>query len=198
MWNLFGALARDIFALGYPGIALALIIEGLGLPFPGDAVMVLYGYAAAEGHFALPGVILCSIAGYLMGTSVAYWTSYYYGPELGRLVDRLPVFNKRSMMRTTRLIDKYGAFLLIPGRFVPGIRSVTSYVAGFSRMDLRLFLLYTGISACLWCSTWVAAGYWFGENATLMMHTLQSYFAYIVGIGALVGLIWWLARRPST
>lgn len=196
MWDWFGALATNIFAIGYPGIAIALVIEGLGLPFPGDAVMVLYGFAAEQGHFQLPGVIVCSIAGYLIGTSTAYWVSYHYGPELGRFVNRFPVFNKRSMMRTTRLIDRYGALLLIPGRFVPGIRSVTSYVAGFGRMDFRLFLLYTGLSAGLWCTLWVSLGYWFGEQAQVMMHTLQSYFAYIAGIGGLAALVWWLARRP--
>lgn len=198
MLDWFGSLAHNIFALGYPGIAIALVIEGLGLPFPGDAVMVLYGFAASEGHFTWVGTVSCCVAGYLIGTGAAYWGSYHYGPELGRFVNHFPIFNKRSMMRTTRLIDRYGALLLIPGRFIPGIRSVSSYVAGFSQMDFRLFLLYTGVSAGLWCGAWVTVGYWFGANAQVMMHTLQSYLAYIAGVVALVALIWWIARREAT
>ncbi|WDL95456.1 DedA family protein [Alicyclobacillus sp. ALC3] len=194
MLQWFGTFTHHVFALGYPGIALALVIEGLGLPFPGDAVMVLYGYAAAQGHFTFVGTVACCVAGYLIGTGVAYWVSYHFGPELGRFVNHFPVFNKRTMMRTTRLIDRYGALLLIPGRFLPGIRSVSSYVAGFGRMDFRPFLIYTGISAILWCGGWVAAGYWFGENAQLMMHTLQTYFAYIAGVVIFGLIVWWLAR----
>lgn len=197
MVDWFGSVAQGMFNLGYPGIVIALVIEGLGLPFPGDAVMVVYGFAAGEGRFRLPGVILCAIIGYLIGSIAGYAGSYLYGPQLGGWVNRLPWFNQRRMMRTTRLVDRYGALLLVPGRFIPGMRSVSAYVAGFSRMDPRPYLGYTVIGTILWCSAWAGAGYVFGENAEAMLHALQTSFAWVAGVCVLIVIAIWIIRRQS-
>ncbi|MBX5436493.1 MAG: DedA family protein [Alicyclobacillaceae bacterium] len=199
MLEWFGALARALFDLGYPGVFAALVIEGLGLPFPGDAVMALYGFAAAEGRLHLLPVVLCSIAGYVCGALISYAVSRTYGPWVQERLFTFAMLNRRSMMRTTRLIDRYGAVLLIPGRFLPGVRSVSSYVAGLSQMDLRPFVLYTVIGASLWCSAWVGLGYWLGENAQWVMIHIRSALTWLTGAAALAAaVIWWFRRRQPT
>lgn len=191
----FGSLADSVLTVGYIGVYVALIIEGLGLPFPGDAAMAFYGFAAAEGTLSLGPVLWVSIAGYLTGSLLAYYVSRTYGAAWLDGLSALPVFNQRSMMRTTRLIDRYGPWLLIPGRFLPGVRSVSSYVAGFTRMDFQPFLIYTVIGVTLWCAAWVGLGYWFGDHLKVVLQVTQSWLAYITGAVLIIGVAIWGYRR---
>ncbi|MCL6548794.1 MAG: DedA family protein [Alicyclobacillus sp.] len=197
MLEWFAGLARALFDLGYPGVFAALVVEVLGLPFPGDAVMALYGFAAAEGRLQLVPVIACSVAGYLCGSLLSYSLSRRWGPWVERRLARAVLLSPRSMTRTTLLIDRYGAVLLIPGRFLPGVRSVSSYVAGLMQMEARPFVAYTVIGASLWCSAWVCLGFWLGENVHLVMVHIRSGLAYLTAAAALAAAGVWLYLRKA-
>ncbi len=194
LFDWFGWIADSVLSLGYVGVYLALVLEGLGLPFPGDVAMAFYGFAAARGNVHLGAVMVCSLAGYMTGSTIAFAVSRKFGGHwLDNMSHRL-LLNQRSMMSTSGLIHRYGAWLLIPGRFLPGVRSVSSYVAGISRMDFQAFLLYTGIGSALWCAGWVALGFWFGEHLTEVLHVVQSSLAYLLG-GVLVAVLCFLLYR---
>jgi membrane protein DedA with SNARE-associated domain len=191
----FGSIAGAVLTMGYVGVLIALVIEGLGLPFPGDVMMAFYGFAAARGDLHLAGVFLYSMIGYLIGTTMAYVVSRRYGREWLARAARRMLISERNMMRTTSLMERYGPWLLVPGRFLPGVRSVSSYVAGVGDMDFRDFLLYTGIGASLWCAVWISVGYWCGDHLDAVIHAVQSGLAYLTG-AVLVGLLaFWIYRR---
>lgn len=195
MLEWFGQMADQVLLFGYFGVYIALIVEGLGLPFPGDAVMAFYGFSAARGELHIGGILLFSILGYCTGTTIAYMLSRRFGREwLDRIANKL-MFNRRSMLRTTGMIDRYGPWLLVPGRFLPGVRSVSSYVAGALDMDFRDFLLYTVIGATLWCAGWVGVGYWFGGHLAVVIDMIQSGLAYLTGAVLVTLLGFWLYRR---
>ncbi|WP_054967944.1 DedA family protein [Alicyclobacillus ferrooxydans] len=199
MLDWFGHGAEAVLSLGYLGTYLALVVEGLGLPFPGDAVMVLYGLAAANGKFQPGALILISVAGYLTGAVISYALSRYFGSVWLDRWRPSRMMNLRSFERTTSLLNKYGPMLLVPGRFLPGVRSVSSYVAGAVRMEFSPFFLYTGIGVIAWCAIWVLLGFWFGEHITAVMHTIQSYLLYITGgLFAIGGTVWVVRRKLRT
>jgi membrane protein DedA with SNARE-associated domain len=192
----FCALTSTFMGWGYSGIYLALVVEGLGLPFPGDMVMGFYGLTVAKGNFHLLGVIAVSILGYLTGAVLSYFVSRRYGTHLVNRISVVSMLSERSMTRTARLIDRYGPILLVPGRFLPGVRSVSSYVAGLSRMDFGAFLLYTVIGVSLWCTAWVGLGYWFGENLQAILRFTQSWLVLITVTSlVLIAGIWWYRRK---
>ncbi len=193
----FSHILEGVFRVGYPGIVLALIVEGLGLPFPGDAVMAFYGFAAADANFRLDGVIVCSFIGYMFGSTLAYAASRRFGRGMLDRLARLRWFSSGSLMRTSRLIDRFGPLLLVPGRFLPGVRSVSPYVAGMGGMEMEPFLFYTGLGAALWCTAWVCVGYWFGEHLDWILHVAQSSLAYVTGCALVIGAAYWLWRRRT-
>lgn len=192
MLEWFGSLAQTVIAIGYIGTFFALFVEGLGLPFPGDAVMAFYGFAVAEGRFNLWGVIAISVLGYVCGTSICYVISRKYGPKL---LNRFQFLSHGNMMRTTSMIDRFGPLLLIPGRFLPGVRTFSSYAAGMYRMEIRAFLTYTVIGVALWCSAWVMLGFWFGENMKVIMQSVQSWLGYFTLGTITLATIYWLIRK---
>ncbi|GGJ04119.1 alkaline phosphatase [Alicyclobacillus cellulosilyticus] len=195
MADWLGWMAEALISLGLGGVFVALVIEGLGLPFPGDAVMVFYGFEAARGQLSLPGVLAACLAGYLTGTCLAYGVSRRFGRPLGERLQRFILLDARSMTRAERLLDRYGAALLVPGRFLPGVRSASSYVAGLCGMSLRPFLAYTALGAWLWCGAWVFAGYWLGDHAAAVLKFSQTWLAYLTGIALVAATALWLLLR---
>jgi membrane protein DedA with SNARE-associated domain len=200
VWVWFGGAAQSLLYFGYLGVLVALFIEGLGLPFPGDAFLVFYGfgctiYASHQGNLHFLPMLCFSILGYTLGTTVAYLVARCYGTRLFATLSQKAWFPWSRMEKTLALMNKYGSWLLIPGRFLPGIRTFSSYAAGLSRMPFRNFLLYTLVSAVLWCSFWAGLGYWFGENIREVFQTLQTYLFYVSLGVAVCGLIVLLIRK---
>lgn len=191
----FADLAKAVFSLGYPGMVIALFIEGSGMPFPGDAAMALYGFAAAKSQFSWLLVYVFCILGYMIGAVAAYAASRVIAVSVrGRIADyrvaRFAGFSTRSLDRTTRLMDKYGPWMLIVGRFLPGVRSVCSYVAGLSRMRFGPFLLYTLIGSTIWCSAWITLGYVLEDNVKVVLETVRGSFVYVTIGLALAAMVY--------
>ncbi|MCL6594172.1 MAG: VTT domain-containing protein, partial [Alicyclobacillus sp.] len=99
------------------------------------------------------------------------------------------------LRRAAGRLLRYGPLLLVPGRFLPGWRAVSSYAAGAAHMDLRAFLVYTGMGAGLWCGAWLGVGYWFGENADWLLRTANTWLALLAAAGAAAVAGLWLYRR---
>jgi len=62
-------------ALGYPGIFLLMVIEGILTPVPSEFIMPFAGFLAYEGRLNLVLVIAVGTAGAAIGNYVAYHSS---------------------------------------------------------------------------------------------------------------------------
>ena len=77
--ELTAAFKAFIAALGYPGIFLLTLIEGILTPIPSEIIIPFAGFLAAEGTFWLPLVILVGTIGSTLGSTGAYYIGYYLG-----------------------------------------------------------------------------------------------------------------------
>lgn len=198
MLKWFAELTEFVFSLGYPGVLIALIIEGLGLPFPGDIVMAFYGFAAANGQFHVLGILVVSVIGYTIGALMGYLVSKRFGATWFLQRSSLPFFSNVQVERTLQRIERHGPWMLVVGRFLPGFRAVSSYVAGFSKMDFQPFVIYTGIGAAIWCALWVFVGFWFGEDLmSIAGHVQRSAMFAAAGVILIAAIIWFARRKFS-
>ena len=82
---------------GYVGIALILILGGLGLPIPEEAPIIVAAILTRNGQMS-PGPALAScLSGVLIGDFVVYLLGYCYGEK----VLRLPL-TRRLLTRSAR------------------------------------------------------------------------------------------------
>ncbi len=65
------------------------------------------------------------------------------------------------------------------GRLVPGIRTLISVPAGIELMPLRKFLIWTSLGSLIWVALLSYAGYFFGENYSII-ETYVDQIKYIV------------------
>lgn len=132
-----GDLVKDwvmhyLGTLGAGGLLLGAIVEALGIPFPGELMIVLAGFLVNQGRLDFYGVLVAAVLGFNLGATVAYFIGRYVGePFFVRYGRYLRVTPKRFEKAQTWLSRSVPAFIIL-GRFVPMVSNLTPYIAGMS------------------------------------------------------------------
>lgn len=154
--------------LGYPGLALLIVVEQLIPPIPSTLILPAAGFLVSRGVWSLPGVIVAATLGSLVSAIMLYGLGRWLDQAvLGRLAERYGRWAGLSAARIDRVLttfDHYGPILVFAGRFVGTIRSLISIPAGMRRMPLAIFLPLTALGAGLWNTLLAVAGMFLGER----------------------------------
>ena len=190
--------------LGYPGIVVLMALESSLLPVPSEIVMPFAGYLASQGRFHL---VLAALAG-AAGCNIDSTIIYYIGAIGGRtLVDRHGHYiflSKAKIDRVERYFHRWGGITILVARMMPLLPVVVSLPAGFARMNIWKFQLYTFAGCFLWCLTLASLGYEFGLAWKSLpwvkdaIHWLNiAFVAAIVLVAAWIVWRWRLRKKES-
>ncbi|OLT42599.1 hypothetical protein BJF85_22480 [Saccharomonospora sp. CUA-673] len=188
--------------LGGPGAALTVGLDNLFPPIPSELVLPLAGFTAAQGTFTLPGALLWTTAGSVVGALIVYLVGRLLGRErTRRLIARVPLMKAEDFDVAEAWFAEHGTKAVFFGRMVPLVRSFISLPAGIARMPLPVFLLLTTLGSLVWNTIFVVAGYLLGAN----WHVVERYsgvfqVVVVVAGAAAVGLFVYkrlAARRKS-
>jgi membrane protein DedA with SNARE-associated domain len=139
----------------------ALVVLDALVPFvPGETAVVASGVVAA-GHGRLPlvlAVLATATAGVLGGDLLAYLIGGRSGPAVTR---RLRRGRRGAALHdgVVAVMRRHGPMLLVFGRYLPGVRSVTAYTAGAVALPMPGFVTFTLLGAGLWTGQAVLLGY---------------------------------------
>ncbi len=89
-----------------------------------------------------------------------------------------------QISRLHRWFEHTGRLGLVIGYFLPGIRHLTAFIAGTSRMVFWEFVVFSSIGGALWSATVILLGYYLEEGwsrETARIH-------HILEIGSLVAI----------
>ncbi|MFH1388292.1 MAG: DedA family protein [Patescibacteria group bacterium] len=169
-----------ISEIGYLGITLLMTIESSFIPFPSEIVIPPAAYLAQQGEMNIFLVILSGIIGSLLGALINYFLAYTLGRKIiYSLADskilKFLLINKEKVVKAEKYFLKYGNFSTFIGRFIPAVRQLISIPAGFSKMNLKNFTLYTFLGSSIWVIVLAILGYAFGSNKEL----IAEYYEYI-------------------
>jgi membrane protein DedA with SNARE-associated domain len=184
-------------AVGYPAAGLGILIESSGVPFPGETLLLAAAAWAAARHHSIVLVIFFGFLGSVAGADLGYLLGYKGGrpfvERFGSIFRIRPEHIARSEMFFARQGDK--AILL--ARFILGLRTWGSMLAGMSRMPFWRFQLFSAIGGLAWATLIGIAGYLLGSNLALLEAIIRD-----LGIGGLVvvvaiGVILFVAQRRA-
>jgi membrane protein DedA with SNARE-associated domain/membrane-associated phospholipid phosphatase len=180
-----GFITQWMDQYGYFTLFIALLLEMLALPLPGELLMSYAGLQVFQGHLNW----LLSILTAGIGTSAGMTCSYWIGRHLG-----YPFFEKygkrihmgpEKLDKVSAWFSKYGNKMLIIAYFIPGVRHITGYFSGVTRIPFRTYMKYAYTGAFIWVATFISLGKILGPKWEKFHHTMTRYLI----IGGLIGLI---------
>lgn len=187
-----------IDALGYLGVAFLVFLENLFPPIPSEIVLPFAGFVARDGDASLAGMIAAATVGSVVGAWTLYGIAAWIGPlRLHGFVVRYGGWFRLTnddLARAEHWFDRRAVAAVLVGRCVPLIRSLVSIPAGFRRMPLGPFTLYTVVGSLVWNSALIGAGYLLRHNWERVSDYVD-WFQYVVVLGIVAALAWYAWRR---
>lgn len=177
-------ITRFMESTGYLTVFIAMVMESMVFPVPSEAVMPFAGFLIAEGKFSFLLVILISTIGSIIGSLISYAIGYYGEVAFLHKHGKWLLLDMDDLRVTERFFKKYGEVTIFISRFIPVIRHLISIPAGFARMDIAKFTLFTILGAGLWNAFLAYVGLSLKNNWELVMK-----YSKIFDVAVLVLLI---------
>ncbi|GAB2024674.1 VTT domain-containing protein [Lactovum odontotermitis] len=159
----------------YVVLGLLIFVEtGLVIfPFlPGDSVLFFVGGLAALSDGKLNIVFLMVIMGAI--AFLANLVNYEIGRRFGEVIPKVSwmsrILKPQYLAEAHKFFEKWGAWAIFLGRFMPIIRTVVPFVAGTGKMPQKKFVLFNFLGGFSWVIVALGAGYAFGTNAWVQSH----------------------------
>ncbi|GAA2719092.1 MULTISPECIES: DedA family protein [Streptomyces] len=157
-----------------PAVAVYLMVggviglESLGIPLPGEIVLVSATLLAASQDHINPYVLgACAVAGAIVGDSIGYLIGRKGGkPLLEWLGRKFPKhFGPHHVATAERSFHKWGMWAVFVGRFIALLRIFAGPLAGVLKMPYWKFLIANVLGGIVWAGGTVALIYTVGKVA---------------------------------
>jgi len=180
------SIAHLIHAYGLLVVAGLIGLECVGIPFPGETVLIIASVIAGTKHdLNIASVILTAagasiigrMIGYVIGREFGYWLLLRYGGYL-RITERRIKLGQYLFLR-------HGSQIILIAQFLPVLRSIAGILAGANRMPWPHFMLTNIIGAFLWATFYGLAAYSLGRET----EQLAGWLVFVFGLAVLIFIV---------
>ena len=176
----------DVF--GYVVVAAAIMLESMGLPLPGETVLLAASAYSASGRLHLSGVVAAAATGAIVGDSLGYWLGRRGGRALLTRYGRIFRVNRRRLARAERFFERHGAKTVFLGRFVAFLRMFAAPLAGIARMSYPRFFAFNVLGGVAWAVSIGLLGHAFGRNLPFL-ERLVRWVGIWLAVAVLAGVV---------
>lgn len=185
----------------YLGIFLGMTIESSFFPFPSEVILIPAGILAAKGQMDFFLVFLFGVLGSLVGALINYFIAFFIGRlPLEYFISKYGKFiflKQKTLNKSEVFFNKHGEITIFIGRLIPGIRQLISLPAGFAKMNLFKFSLFTVLGAGIWSLILILIGYLFQGNLTNLFINILTLMVLILALIVLI-IYLYLKKKKRT
>jgi membrane protein DedA with SNARE-associated domain len=149
---------------GYVLLFFWVLAEQAALPLPSVPLLLACGALASAGKLNLALIFLYGVAGCLIADFVWFQLGRHRGAKVLRFICRIALEPDSCVRKTENVFLKYGMRSLLVSKFVPGLNAVAAPLAGSSSASFGRFLLFDGLGALIWITSYVCVGYIFSDQ----------------------------------
>ena len=184
-------LADLLGSYGYVIVALFLIAEGCGIPFPAETMLVTAAAVASRGALSIWGVAIAGVIGGVIGGMAGYLIGAQGGLRLLRRYGRKVHIDEARLTRSRKFFQRRGLWAVFVCRFIGWVRIIVPMLAGISHMPFARFAAANAAGSIASAAAYSALGYVFGRDLPALEHHLTE--ATLVGLGLIV--LWFVYTR---
>ncbi|MFJ8237044.1 VTT domain-containing protein [Ureibacillus sp. NPDC094379] len=158
---------------------------------PGDSLVFASGAIAAMDRLSFVSLFFL----FFIATSLADSNNYLIGKSIrnipsenSRLMKIIPV---QTLGKARIFLNDYDKVAITFSRFIPLMRTMTPFIAGFTGYSYRSFVSYNILGAFVWTSIWLGAGFAFGNMSWVkgnLFFTL-SFITIVMFIPSIYGFV---------
>jgi len=176
-------------------------IENVFPPSPSDVLLVIGGTLIGTG--AINFILALAFA--TIGSITGFMLMFYIGSTVDKKLihsGRFRYIPVNTIEKVETWFRKYGYFIIVANRFMPGTRAVISFFAGISNLDPKKTIILCFVSALIWNSIMLYLGYVFGDNVAMVDEYLTTYRNIVIVVTVVVVLFFivrlFFRKRKST
>lgn len=171
-------------------IALAVLIDQLGIPIPAPPTLLLAGSMTATGDLSTPAAIAAATLAALPSDLLWFELGRRRGHAVLKMLCRISL-EPDSCVRSTRdSFERRGPETLLFAKFVPGLQTIAPPLAGASGMTRLRFLAYDIPGAGVWAATFIGVGALFKNQILQFIAALESVGAQLGSFIAVTIVVW--------
>ena len=173
---------------GLVTVAVIIGLECVGIPLPGETVLLGAAIYAGSGHdLSIVVVILTAAAaaiagrmiGYVIGREYGYWLLLRYGNYVRMTQSRIKLGQY--------LFLRHGGKIVFFAQFVPVLRTFAGIFAGANMMPWRDFLIANVIGSLVWAVLYGYAAYALGREFVRLEGPIVIVILLITVVGFIIG-----------
>ena len=195
--NVMTLLSALIARHGYWVVAAAVGLESMGIPLPGETILVsAAAYAGATHHLSIVMVIAWATVGAVLGDNAGYLIGKRFGYPLLLHHGRLLRMTTPRIKLGQYLFLRHGGKVVFFGRFVAVLRVLAALLAGVNCMPWPRFLVCNAAGAVVWAGSYGMLAYLLGDR----VHRFTKPVGITLILAAVAGAVLFITfvRRHET
>jgi membrane protein DedA with SNARE-associated domain len=182
---------------GPAAIAFVVLLAGIGIPVSEEILVIPSGFLVGKGVFSLwwtAGLIWAAV---VLADLIWMLLVRRYSHVLLRMRFFRRMFHPRRILELKHLLDRYGAWVIIMGRILPGARTPTITAAGLAHMKVRTFMLGECVGAAKSVGWQLALGWLIATSLTASSKAnhIETALFIALGVALVIAAVWWHRRR---
>jgi membrane protein DedA with SNARE-associated domain len=191
--NIAGFVASLVSSTEYSGIILVMIANSLFVPIPAEIALPYAGFKISNSDLSFQLVLLASLLGDFIGALIGYSLGYILNKKVVlkslKSKGRFLLINESSYHRSLSWLRRYGFPIIFFAKLIPGLKSITSFVSGAAKIDVKKFLILSLLASIIYNSVFILVGIYLQhrwEQIILFITTYRNLAISLAAIGILV------------
>jgi membrane protein DedA with SNARE-associated domain len=182
---------------GYPAVFVAIGVEGMLIPAPGQTLLIAAAIDAVHGGLNIVALVAVALLAATLGNSIGYLIGRVGGRPL---LKKLPISEAR-LDRVDALFRRYGGLFILVARFFDGSRQLNGVMAGMLEMSWWRFTFWNVLGAVIWVAVWGLGTYWLDRDIGQVVAVVKRIEPLVIALlvaALLAGLVYlWRRRRHA-
>ena len=175
---------------GYSAVFFLVGLESLGIPLPGETILITAGiYAGTTHKLSIWGIFAVAAAGAIIGDNIGFWIGDKGGYRLLRRYGHYVRANEATIKIGRYIFDRHGPKVVFFGRFVSVLRTYAAFLAGTLKMRWRKFMPYNASGGIIWSAIYAFAAYALGNDINKASSTINIVLGIAAAAAAIAAII---------
>jgi len=175
---------------GYWAIAGTVGLESVGIPLPGETILIAAAALAGATHqLNIVWIIVAAAAGAIVGDSIGFWIGRNLGLSLLKRYGGHVGLSAPRLKLGRYLFLRHGGKVVFFGRFISLLRTLAALFAGANRMHWPRFLVFNASGGIVWATAYGLSAYYAAKLLKQISGPISLGLLVLGMIGVIAGFV---------